>query len=201
MKKISDIKQLEKTANKVRINILKMLKEAGCGHPGGSLSATDVVVSLYFNQMKHDPKNPLMSDRDRFVLSKGHAAPLLYCVLAECGYFPEKELFTLRKINSRLQGHPVIQTVKNKVPGIELTTGSLGQGFSAACGIAKGLKIEKNNATVFALLGDGECQEGQIWEASMFAAHYKLDNLIAIVDNNGLQIDGSNDDVMRVNPL
>ncbi len=199
--KTGRIKDLRKISNNLRKDILKMITEAGCGHPGGSLSAADIIAVLYFYQMKYDSKNPLLESRDRFVLSKGHAAPLLYAALAEAGFFPKKELLTLRKLNSRLQGHPVIQSVENKVPGVELTTGSLGQGFSAACGIAKALKIDRNPAKVYVLLGDGECQEGQIWEAAMFASHYKLDNLIAIIDNNGLQIDGKNDEVMKVNPL
>lgn len=185
-------------ANNCRIDIVKMLHEAGSGHPGGSLSCIDILTALYFGGiLKHDPKNPQMEDRDRCVLSKGHAAPALYAVLAEAGYFPKDELKTLRKFHSMLQGHPD----SKKCPGVEVGTGSLGQGVSVACGIAKGLKLAGNDASVFTVLGDGECQEGQVWESFMFASQYKLDNLIAIIDLNGLQIDGNVDDVMSLGDI
>ena len=179
----------------MRVRIIRMLAEAGSGHPGGSLSAADIVACLYFGGvMECDPKDPLYSSRDRFILSKGHAAPVLYAALAELGYIPEDELLTLRKLHSRLQGHPD----SKKVPGVEVSTGSLGQGLSIAAGLALGLRLNANETApqyVFALMGDGEIEEGQIWEAAMFAAHYKLDNLIGIVDSNNLQIDGDVRDV------
>ena len=169
-----------------------MLHAAGSGHPGGSLSCTDILSSLYFGGvMHHDPKNPSDNSRDRFILAKGHAAPALYAVLAEAGYFPHEELMTLRKLGTRLQGHPDC----NLLEGVEVSTGSLGQGLSISAGLAAGLRLENNNARVFTVMGDGECQEGQVWEAAQFAAHQKLGNLIAIVDANGLQIDGKVEDV------
>jgi transketolase len=168
---------------------------AGSGHPGGSLSAADIVTVLYFNEMRVDPQNPRLPDRDKFVLSKGHAAPLLYAALAEKGYFPKEELDKLRKLGAMLQGHPSI-----KVPGVEMSTGSLGQGFSAAVGMALAARTD-GGGRVYALLGDGELEEGLVWEAAMSAAHYKLDNLCAVVDWNGLQIDGRNEDVMTVAPI
>ncbi len=189
--------QVEERARHMRMEIIKMLAEAGSGHPGGSLSAADIVASLYFggvmNYNENDPEDP---NRDRFILSKGHAAPVLYAALAEVGYIPAEELSTLRKLHSRLQGHPD----SKKVPGVEVSTGSLGQGLSIAAGLALALKldVEKSSSEpkrVFTLLGDGEIEEGQVWEAAMFAAHYELDNLIAIVDNNNLQIDGDVSDV------
>lgn len=178
---------LEKTANDMRVDIVKMIAEAGSGHPGGSLSCVEILTSLYFDGvMAHDPTDPDLPTRDRFIMSKGHAAPALYAVLAHAGYFPTEELLTLRKLGSRLQGHPDM----SQLPGVEVSTGSLGQGLSVACGVACGFRLDGNDATVFTLLGDGECQEGQVWEAAMFAAHQGLDNLVAIIDNNGLQIDG-----------
>ncbi len=183
--------QLARIANDMRIDIVRMVAEAGSGHPGGSLSCADILAALYFNVMKHDPADPKNEDRDRFILAKGHAAPALYAALAEAGYIPKEELATLRKLGTRLQGHPDM----NLVPGVEVSTGSLGQGLSIACGMACGMKLSGNDRTVFTLLGDGECQEGQVWEAAMFAAHRKLDNLIAIIDRNGLQIDGKTSDV------
>lgn len=183
--------QLAKIANDMRIDIVRMVAEAGSGHPGGSLSCADILATLYFNVMKHDPADPKNEDRDRFILAKGHAAPALYAALAEAGYFPKEELATLRKLGTRLQGHPDM----NLVPGVEVSTGSLGQGLSIACGMACGMKLAGNDHTVFTLLGDGECQEGQVWEAAMFAAHRNLDNLVAIIDRNGLQIDGKTSDV------
>tara|TARA_Y100000310_G_scaffold345817_1_gene470424 strand:- start:3059 stop:3883 length:825 start_codon:yes stop_codon:yes gene_type:complete len=198
MPNISDkkIEELKQTAHNIRKDIIEMLGRAGSGHPGGSLSAADIVVALYFYKMKHDPKNPEWENRDRFILSKGHACPLLYAVLAEAGYFPEQELSKLRKVDSMLQGHPHPGT-----PGVEIATGSLGQGLSVANGIAIAAKLDKKDYKVYALIGDGESQEGQIWEAAMTAAHYKLDNLVAILDHNCLQIDGKTECVMNIDPV
>ncbi len=184
-------------ANTIRKNIVKMVTEAKSGHPGGSLSAADIMTVLYFGTMKIDPKNPHWADRDRFVLCKGHAAPVLYAALAQKGFFPEEELMTLRKVNSRLQGHPDMR----KTPGVEASTGSLGQGLSIACGMAMAGKLDKKDYRVFALLGDGELAEGQVWEAAMAASHYKLDNLTAIIDYNELQIDGCIRDIMCSVPV
>ena len=182
----------ERRANEMRSDIVRMIAEAGSGHPGGSLSCADILAALYFGGvLEHDPENPEWEGRDRFILAKGHAAPALYAALAQAGYIPREELATLRKLGSRLQGHPD----SNQVPGVEVSTGSLGQGLSIAAGAAAGLRLDGAPQTVFALLGDGECQEGQVWEAAMFAAHRKLDNLVAIVDRNGLQIDGRTCDV------
>lgn len=192
-----DIDLLKGKATHLRKTILTMLTGAGSGHTGGSLSATDIVSALYFYEMRHDPGNPEWAERDRFILSKGHAAPLLYAALASSGYFDKKLLGTLRKIGSPLQGHPC----SKKLPGVEISTGSLGQGLSIANGIALGIKLDKKSSRVYCLLGDGEIQEGQIWEAAMSAAHYKLDNLCAIIDNNGLQIDGHCCDVMQIEPI
>ncbi|WP_331618354.1 transketolase [Serpentinicella sp. ANB-PHB4] len=191
------ISELQERATSIRKNIIEMLHESGSGHPGGSLSAADILTVLFFHEMNLDPKNPKLDNRDRFVLSKGHAAPVLYATLVEKGFFPKEELFKLRKINAMLQGHPDMKGT----PGVEMSTGSLGQGFSAACGMAIAGKLDKKDARVYALLGDGELQEGLVWEAAMSASHYKLDNLTAIVDYNRLQIDGFNDDVMGVNPV
>ena len=189
---------LKKTACSIRKNIIKMLTESKSGHTGGSLSAVDILTSLYFYKMKYKSAEPDWPERDRFVLSKGHAAPALYAVLAEAGYFPKKELKTLRKLGTRLQGHPD----RRKLPGIEASTGSLGQGISIACGIALcGKHIDKKDYRVYTLLGDGENQEGEVWEAAMSAAHYKLDNLCAVLDLNGLQIDGFVKDVMDISPI
>lgn len=187
-----DASSLAKTANDIRIDIVRMIAEAGSGHPGGSLSCTDILTALYFGGvMKHDPANPKMEGRDWFFLAKGHAAPALYATLAHAGYFPTEELMTLRKLGTRLQGHPD----SSLVPGVEVSTGSLGQGLSIAAGTAAGLRLDGAEGCVFAVLGDGECEEGQVWEAAMFAAQQKLGNLVAIVDNNGLQIDGKITDV------
>ncbi|MCB7037966.1 transketolase [Eggerthella sinensis] len=184
--------ELERRANEMRSDIVSMIAEAGSGHPGGSLSSADILTALYFGGvLEHDPARPDWDERDRFILAKGHAAPALYAVLAQAGYFPREELLTLRKLGTRLQGHPD----SNLVPGVEVSTGSLGQGLSVAAGIAAGLKLDGKTQSVFALLGDGECQEGQVWEAAMFAAHRGLDNLVAIVDRNCLQIDGNTADV------
>lgn len=190
-------KQLEINAAKVRIGIIEGVYGAKCGHPGGSLSVCDALTYLYFNRMNIDPKNPAMADRDRLVLSKGHTAPALYSVLANRGYFPVEDLKTLRHIDSYLQGHPVL----GKVPGVDMSTGSLGQGVSAACGMALSGKLDNETYRVYAVLGDGELEEGQVWEAAMFAAHYQLDNLTAIIDHNGLQIDGKVTEVMNPTPI
>lgn len=191
------IRDLQQRAKAIRRHIITMLGEAGSGHPGGSLSAADIVSALYFDTMKLDPEKPDWPERDRFVLSKGHAAPVLYAALAEKGFFPKEELMTLRKLGSRLQGHPDMK----KLPGVEMSTGSLGQGLSAAIGMALGLRLDGGQQRVYALLGDGEVQEGQIWEAAMAAGHFKLDNLTAFLDYNNLQIDGPVDVVMDVAPL
>ena len=192
-----DIKELELTATKVRCAIIRSLHAAGSGHPGGSLSSADIVTALYFKEMNIDPANPKMKGRDKLIYSQGHAGPAQYAALAVRGYYPEEELLTLRKIGSKFQGHPNM----NYVPGIEMSTGSLGQGFSVAGGMALANKMDDDPGRIYAILGDGELQEGLIWEAAMSAAHYKLDNLVGIVDHNGLQIDGRNDDVMTVMPI
>lgn len=184
---------LKQKAKEVRIDIINMLAEAGSGHPGGRLSCADILTLLYFDKMNVKPDNPKWEDRDRLVLSKGHAAPALYAVLAEKGFFPKEELKTLRKLGSILQGHPDMKST----PGLDMTTGSLGQGLSAANGMALAGKLDKKGYRVYVILGDGELQEGQIWEAAMTAAHYKLDNLTAILDFNGLQIDGPNREVKK----
>ena len=189
--------ELEKIARDVRRTVLQEVHAAGSGHPGGSLSAADIMTALYFEVMNIDPQDPAKEDRDKFVLSKGHAAPVLYAVLAHRGFFPVEDCLTLRKIGSRFQGHPNM----HKVPGVEMSTGSLGQGFSVAVGMALAAKTDHPDSRVYALLGDGEIQEGIIWEAAMAAAHYHLSNMTAIVDWNGLQIDGRNDDVMTVRPI
>ncbi len=190
-------KQLAITACKVRMGIIDGTHAAKAGHPGGSLSAADLFTYLYFQEMNIDPANPKWEGRDRFVLSKGHTAPGLYAALAHRGFFPVEDLLTLRHIGSYLQGHPNM----NSVPGVDMSTGSLGQGISCAVGMAMGLKYQKNPARVYTLLGDGEIQEGQVWEACMAAAHYQLDNLVVIVDNNGLQIDGDVGKVMSPYPI
>src|SRR4030042_3887778 len=188
---------LKEKARILRIEILKMLTEAGSGHTGGSLSGADIATALYFYKMRHNPKDPKWKERDRFILSKGHAAPVLYAALALSGYFDKELLKTLRKIGSPLQGHPC----SCKLPGVEISTGSLGQGLSIANGISMGIKMDALSSRVYCLLGDGEIQEGQVWEAAMTAAHYRLDNLCAIIDNNGLQIDGHCCDVMHIEPI
>ncbi len=184
-------------AKNVRKNIVRMITAAGSGHPGGSLSAADILTALYFDVMTIDPEKPKMEARDRFILSKGHSAPALYAVLAERGYFEEKELLNLRKCGALLQGHPDMK----RTPGVDMSTGSLGQGLSAANGMAIAAKLDKADWRVYVMAGDGEMQEGQIWEAAMSSAHYKLDNLTLFVDHNGLQIDGANDEVMKVMPI
>jgi transketolase len=191
------VPELEKMARQLRRHVITMTATAGSGHPGGSLSAADIVTALYFKVMRHDPKNPRWPDRDRFILSKGHVAPILYAALAECGYFPVEELSTLRKLDSRLQGH----TDRTLTPGVEMSAGSLGQGLSFGIGVALAARLDKRNYHVYVLLGDGECEEGQVWEAAMFAPHFQIDNLTAIVDNNGLQLDGRCCDIMGIEPL
>ena len=196
-----DFKKYEDIASRIRIDIIKAVHKAGSGHPGGSLSAADIVTALYFKVMNIDPKNPRMEDRDKFILSKGHAGPVQYAALGERGYYEVEDMMSLRKLGSRFQGHPN----RDKVPGIEMSTGSLGQGFSVSVGMALAGKLDekagKKTGRIYTLLGDGELQEGLVWEAAMSAAHYKLDNLCVIVDWNGLQIDGKNEDVMTVAPV
>lgn len=194
MSKYNDLKNSTKN---MRINIIEMLNESQSGHPGGSLSACEILAALYLEEMNIDPKNPKWDDRDRFILSKGHAAPVLYAALVEKGYFPKEELNSLRKIDAMLQGHPDMKGT----PGVDMTTGSLGQGLSAANGIALAGKVDKKDYRVYSLIGDGEVQEGIIWEAAMFAPHYKLDNLTVFLDHNGLQIDGANKDIMNIEPI
>ena len=188
--------ELAEKARRIRINALKAIHAAKSGHPGGSLSSADILATLYFGELNIDPKNPKMADRDKFVLSKGHAVPALYAALGERGFYEVNEMMTLRQVGSKFQGHPNM----SKVPGIEMSTGSLGQGFSASVGMAIAGKIDKNPGRVYVLTGDGELQEGIVWEAAMQAAHRKLDNLVAIVDLNGLQIDGKVGDVKCVCP-
>ena len=188
---------LIKEAKEVRKNIINSIHSAKSGHPGGSLSCADILTYLYFEKMNINPDDAKNPDRDRLVLSKGHAAPALYSVLAERGFFDKKELLNLRKTGALLQGHPDSKHIN----GVDISTGSLGQGFSNAVGMALGLKADNKNSKVYVVLGDGEMQEGIIWESAMFAAHYKLDNLVAILDYNGLQIDGKNEEVMDINPI
>lgn len=190
------IKLLKSKANSIRKLIIEMLSEAKSGHPGGSLSAAEIIACLYFEIMRHDSKNPDWSQRDRFHLSKGHCCPALYAALALCGYFPLEELMKLRKLGSLLQGHP-----DKRTPGIEVASGSLGQGLSVALGMALACRIDKNDSRVYCLMGDGEIQEGNIWEAAMAAAHYKVDNLCGIVDYNRFQIDGRTEEIMSIEPL
>lgn len=189
--------ELQKTANEVRKGIVTAVHSAKAGHPGGSLSAADVFTYLYFEELNIDPKDPKKADRDRFVLSKGHTAPGLYAALAQRGYFPTEDLITLRQIGSYLQGHPDMK----HIPGVDMSSGSLGQGISAAVGMALSAKLSNDSYRVYTLLGDGEIQEGQVWEAAMFAGHRKLDNLVVMVDNNGLQIDGDIADVCSPYPI
>jgi len=191
------VPDLEQMAKQLRRHVITMIATAGSGHPGGSLSAADIVTALYFKVMRHDPKNLQWPDRDRFVLSKGHAAPILYAALAEYGYFPVEELSTLRKLGSRLQGH----TDRTLTPGVEMSAGSLGQGLSFGIGMALAGRLDKRDYHVYVLLGDGECEEGQVWEAAMFAPHFQMDNLTAIVDHNGIQLDGRCCDIMGIEPL
>ncbi len=191
------IAELQKMATQIRLDILEEVFSASSGHPGGSMSIAEILTYLYFQEMRIDPQNPKWEDRDRFVLSKGHTAPGLYAALAERGFFPKEDLKTFRKIDSYLQGHPDMKGV----PGVDMSSGSLGLGVSTACGMALSGKIYKKDYRVYTVLGDGEIAEGQVWEAAMFASHYKLDNLCAFVDFNGLQIDGAITDVMNSTPI
>ena len=192
-----EILELKKIANEIRKDIITSVFSAKSGHPGGSLSSADILTYLYFEEMNIDPKNPQKQDRDRFVLSKGHVAPVYYSTLANRGFFRKEDLKTLRKIGSYLQGHPD----KKHIPGVDMSTGSLGQGISAAVGMALSAKLGNDNYRTYTLLGDGEIQEGQVWEAAMFAGHKKLDNLVVIIDNNGLQIDGNIEEVCSPYPI
>jgi len=191
------IKELETKACDIRRQIIEMLSKAGSGHPGGSLSAVELIIALYYEKLRHNPKEPKWPNRDRVVFSKGHGCPLWYAILADFGYFPKEKLMTLRQLGSILQGHPDCR----RTPGVDISSGSLGQGFSTACGMAAAGKLDKKDYRVYALLGDGESQEGQIWEAAMCASHYKLDNLCAILDYNKYQIDGSIKEVMNIEPI
>ena len=193
----ADIEKLKNIARQIRIDILTMLVESNSGHTGGSLSATDILTVLYFYKMRYDPKNPKWEDRDKFVLSKGHGAPALYAVLGRAGYFGLEHFHTLRKLGSILRGHPNSAVT----PGVEVCTGSLGQGLSQANGLALSARLDNKPARVYVVLGDGETDEGQVWEAAMTSANYKIDNLCAILDNNGLQIDGTNKEVMNIEPV
>lgn len=189
--------ELRGVAREVRRDILEIIHRAGSGHPGGSLSAVEILVALYWEVLRHDPANPGWPGRDRLILSKGHGAPALYSVLARRGYFPREELNTLRQFGSILQGHPD----SKRTPGVEVSTGSLGQGLSVGVGLALGAKVTGHNYRVFVVLGDGECDEGQVWEAAMSAAHYRLDNLTAVIDFNGVQLDGPTRDIMQLDPF
>jgi len=191
------MEEMKEKTKTLRRHIINMTERAGSGHPGGSLSAVELVTALYFHVLRHDPQNPHWPDRDRFVLSKGHAAPVLYAALAESGYFPVAELLTLRQMGSRLQGHTHMITT----PGVEMSAGALGQGLSFGIGNALAARLDGRDYRVYVLLGDGECNEGQVWEAAMAAAHYKLDNMVAIIDRNRLQIDGWCCDVMNTEPF
>ena len=191
------LEEMAATAKKLRCHVIKMIGKAGSGHPGGSLSAAEIITALYFKVLRHDPANPRWAERDRFILSKGHAAPILYAALAERGYFPGEELAALRTLGSCLQGHCDMTATR----GVEMSSGSLGQGLSFGIGIALAGRLNARDYRVYVLLGDGECDEGQVWEAAMASAHFKLDNLVAIVDHNELQIDGWNRDVMNLEPL
>ena len=195
--KLLSVEEMEAIAKRLRRHIISMVGKAGSGHPGGSLSAVEIVTTLYLKVLRHKPQDPQWPNRDRFILSKGHAAPLLYAVLAECGYFPLDELSTLRQLDSRLQGH----ADRTVTPGVEMSAGALGQGLSFAIGVALAGRLNSKEYRVYALLGDGECDEGQVWEAAMAAAHFKVDKLVAIVDNNQQQIDGWNYDVMSLEPF
>jgi transketolase len=193
----SSDEDLSGVCKRLRRDIITMIAKAGSGHPGGSLSAVEIITTLYYRILRHKPSDPQWPDRDRFILSKGHAAPVLYAVLADCGYFPKSELSTLRQLDGRLQGH----ADRTATPGVEMSSGSLGQGLSFAIGCALAGRLDRQPWRVYALLSDGECDEGQIWEAAMSSAKFKLDNLTAIVDNNGLQLSGFNRDIMNLDPL
>ena len=195
--KITNIEELEEISRNVRRDIIEQVYKAKSGHPGSSLSCVEILAVLYFNQMNINPKEPKMEERDRLILSKGHASPALYSILAQKGYFPKEELKDFRKLGSRLQGHPDLK----KLPGVDMSSGSLGQGLSVACGMALASKLKKQKNKIYCIVGDGELEEGQIWEATMTASHYKLDNLCVIVDNNNLQIDGKIENVMNPKPI
>jgi len=197
----ADIQRLKKIAQELRVDVIRMLTEAGSGHPGGSLSAVEIVTGLFFHKMRHRPDDPFWPDRDRFVLSKGHCCPILYAALAKTGYFPREELMSLRKIGSRLQGHPYPGPPDNRLPGVEAATGSLGQGLSIAIGMALAGRLARKAHRVYALLGDGECQAGQVWEAAMLAPKYRLDNLCAIVDQNRIQNDDFVERTLSLEPF
>ncbi len=196
VEKITDINWYKKKAIEVRRDILLILEQAGSGHTGGSLSIVEILLALYFYKMRHNPEDPEWRDRDRFVLSKGHGCPALYTILSHLNYFPQEELLTLRKLGSRLQGHP-----HRGLPGIEISSGSLGQGLSVANGMALAANLDKRDYRIYCLIGDGECDEGQIWEAAMTSAHYKLDNVCVLLDRNGYQIDGNTHDIKNLEPL
>src|SRR6266446_2711964 len=197
MRKTSNVAELAALAKSMRRQLIEMITAAKSGHPGGSLSATEIVVTLFFDVMRHDPANPKWKDRDRFILSKGHCCPVLYAVMAECGYCPKDQLMTLRKLGSMYQGHPDVRFL----PALEASTGSLGEGLSLAIGMALAAKLDRSPSRSYVVLGDGEIQEGQIWEAAMFGAFHKVDNLAAIVDYNGIQLDGFVKDIMDLEPL
>lgn len=197
----ADIQHLKQITQEIRVDIIRMLTEAGSGHPGGSLSAAEIVTALYFHKMRHRPQDPFWADRDRFVLSKGHCCPVLYAALAKTGYFPQEELLTLRKLGSRLQGHPYPGRPGERLPGVEAATGSLGQGLSIAIGMALAGRLAKKTYRVYAMLGDGECQAGQIWEAAMLAPKYQLDSLCAIVDRNKIQNDDFVESTLSLEPF
>jgi len=197
MQKTSDLAQLAALAKQMRREVIEMITEAKSGHPGGSLSATEIVVTMFFDVLRHDPANPKWQDRDRFILSKGHCCPVLYAVMAECGYCPKDQLNTLRKLGSMYQGHPDVRFL----PPLEASTGSLGEGLSLGIGMGLAARLDKSPARAYVVLGDGEIQEGQIWEAAMFGGKYKLDNVCAIVDNNRIQLDGFVKDIMPLDPL
>lgn len=196
MQAVNQIKDLEAKAKEIRRSIVRMIAKAGSGHPGGSLSATDLITALFFSILRHKPEDPLWPERDRFHMSKGHCCPLWYAVLAECGYFAKEKLMTLRQFGSMLQGHP-----DRRTPGVEVASGSLGQGLSVALGMSLAARVDRKDYRVYVLMGDGEIQEGNIWEAAMAASHYKCDNLCAILDYNGFQIDGKTCVVMDLEPL
>ncbi len=194
---MNNIQILEKKCRQLRRDIISMIGSAGSGHPGGSLSIVELMVGIYYTQMRINPQNPKMHNRDRFVLSKGHGAPCYYAILADLGFFDKNELTHLRRLHSMLQGHPDMK----KIPGVDASTGSLGQGISIATGMALGAKLQKLDSKIYVLLGDGELQEGQVWEAFMASSHYQLDNLTILIDNNGLQLDGKNDEIMSLGDL
>jgi transketolase len=197
----ADIQHLKKITQEIRVDIIRMLTEAGSGHPGGSLSATEIVTALFFQKMRHRPQEPFWPDRDRFILSKGHCCPVLYAALAKSGYFPQEDLLTLRKLGSRLQGHPYPGKPGERLPGVEAASGSLGQGLSIAVGMALAGQLAKKSHRVYAMLGDGECQAGQVWEAAMLAPKYQLDNLCVMVDRNKIQNDDFVENTLSLEPF